>query len=224
LTRQRSAMFEGQAAHLVWLGLLVSVVGVAVGTVDRSGSWLGIPTTAWLVLAIAIPILHQAYVTVVWRVELHAKEISKRLGMERGFKVYAAGFSLLMTLRVLSAFGVAIANAGTLPISPEVAYAISAVMAVPFLYLQYSVLRYFGYKRAVGIDHFDPAYRDVPLVREGIFRYIPNAMYTVGFLLMWIFAIAFRSQAALIVAAFSHAYIWVHYFFTERPDMQRIYE
>ena len=33
----------------------------------------------------------------------------------------------------------------------------------------------------------------------------------------------FASVAALAVALFNHLYIWVHYFATERPDMQRIY-
>ena len=28
---------------------------------------------------------------------------------------------------------------------------------------------------------------------------------------------------ALVVALFSHAYIWVHYFCTDRPDMKLIY-
>ena len=31
------------------------------------------------------------------------------------------------------------------------------------------------------------------------------------------------SWAALVVAFFSHAYIWVHYLCTERPDMRLIY-
>jgi len=26
-----------------------------------------------------------------------------------------------------------------------------------------------------------------------------------------------------VVAAFSHIYIWVHFYVTERPDMRRIY-
>ena len=29
--------------------------------------------------------------------------------------------------------------------------------------------------------------------------------------------------AALVVAMFSHLYIWVHYICTERPDMRLIY-
>ena len=31
------------------------------------------------------------------------------------------------------------------------------------------------------------------------------------------------SSSALLVAAFSHVYIWIHYFATEKPDMQYLY-
>ena len=55
------------------------------------------------------------------------------------------------------------------------------------------------------------------------FRFIPNSMYTVGFFALWIPALLAGSKAALLAAAFNHAYIWVHYACTERPDMKRIY-
>jgi hypothetical protein len=48
-------------------------------------------------------------------------------------------------------------------------------------------------------------------------------MYVFGFLLFWIPALWFASAAALCAALFNHVYIWVHYFATERPDMQHIY-
>ena len=48
-------------------------------------------------------------------------------------------------------------------------------------------------------------------------------MYTVGFLILWAPAVALASGPALLLAAFNHAYIWVHYLCTERPDMRRIY-
>jgi hypothetical protein len=48
-------------------------------------------------------------------------------------------------------------------------------------------------------------------------------MYTFAFLLLWLPGCYFRSTAALCVALFSHLYIWVHYFCTEKPDMVRIY-
>lgn len=48
-------------------------------------------------------------------------------------------------------------------------------------------------------------------------------MYVFGFLMAWIPGLWFGSAAGLVVALFSHAYIWVHYIATERPDMRRIY-
>jgi protein-S-isoprenylcysteine O-methyltransferase Ste14 len=91
------------------------------------------------------------------------------------------------------------------------------------VYLFWSVKTYFGFRRALGADHFDPAYRDLPRVREGIFRWTGNGMYTFGFLILWVPALWWGSAAALAAAVFNHAYIWIHYFATERPDMDRIY-
>jgi hypothetical protein len=48
-------------------------------------------------------------------------------------------------------------------------------------------------------------------------------MYVFGLLLLWVPGLVAQSSAALGVALFSHAYIWAHYLFTERPDMQQIY-
>jgi hypothetical protein len=87
----------------------------------------------------------------------------------------------------------------------------------------YSTARYFGFSRAAGADHFDPRYRDMPRVTQGIFRFTSNGMYLYAFLLFWAIATGFNSSAAVVVAAFSHAYIWVHFYSTEKPDMNFIY-
>ena len=50
----------------------------------------------------------------------------------------------------------------------------------------------------------------------------PNSLGFVSALL-WIIGLVFLSQGALLVALFSHVYIWVHYYTTELPDMRRIY-
>jgi protein-S-isoprenylcysteine O-methyltransferase Ste14 len=97
------------------------------------------------------------------------------------------------------------------------------VLAVPGIWAGYSAKRYFGMVRATGADHFDAKYREMPLVREGIFRFTSNAMYLYAFLLFWAVAVGFDSSATLLAAAFAHAYIWVHYFATEKPDMDAIY-
>jgi hypothetical protein len=78
--------------------------------------------------------------------------------------------------------------------------------------------------RAFGIDHFEGAEaKNVPMVRQGIFKYTSNGMYVFGFLLLWIPGLIFLSKAALLAAFFNHLYIWVHYYFTEKPDMRIIY-
>ena len=97
------------------------------------------------------------------------------------------------------------------------------ILLIPAAYLFYSVKRYFGFKRAFGIDHFDNGYRSMPFEHRGIFRFTRNGMYIYGFLLLWVPAFWWASLAALSVAVFNHLYIWVHYFATELPDIKRIY-
>jgi len=48
-------------------------------------------------------------------------------------------------------------------------------------------------------------------------------MYTFAFLAFWAVALLAGSRAALASALFQHAYIWVHMYCTEEPDMRVIY-
>jgi len=48
-------------------------------------------------------------------------------------------------------------------------------------------------------------------------------MYVFGFLVLWIPGFVMFSKAALLVALFNQIYIWVHYYFTELPDINFIY-
>jgi hypothetical protein len=125
--------------------------------------------------------------------------------------------------RPLSIILVALSNRDTLGLNPVVTFTLAVVLLIPWGYLEYSVRQYFGWDRAMGKDHFDIAYRTLPFVRQGMFRYTRNGMYTFGFLILWIIALVFLSQAALLVALFTHLYIWVHYYCTELPDMHTIY-
>jgi protein-S-isoprenylcysteine O-methyltransferase Ste14 len=137
--------------------------------------------------------------------------------------MYGAGFAALALARLATVVAVAASNRDTLPWDPTMLRLLAVAAAVPVVYLFHSIQRYFTFRRALGIDHFDPSYRSRPLVRQGIFRYTRNAMYVFGFLMAWIPGLWFGSAAGLVVALFSHAYIWVHYIATERPDMRRIY-
>jgi len=100
---------------------------------------------------------------------------------------------------------------------------IGILLLVPTIYTLWSVGHYFGLARALGGDHFRTKYREMPMVRDGAFRWSDNAMYSFAFLGLWAIAFLTGSQAALSLALFQHVFVWLHYFCTEKPDMELIY-
>jgi magnesium-transporting ATPase (P-type) len=221
---QRNLFFEGQLLHVISLiTLLFAFYFVSFLPGNSAGSFLGLSTSTWAALSVGVAILHQAYVWICWRLELDGQRLTRCFG-DQTFRLYAVGFAVLFISRPMLAFTLGWSNRNSLPIEPWVGYFIAAIMLLPAIYLMFCVRRYFGFERAFGIDHFDASLRDMPLVRKGIFRWTPNAMYVFGFFILWVPGFLFQSVAALVVAAFSHLYIWVHYYCTEKPDMRRIYE
>lgn len=218
-----SFFFKGQVVHL--LALIVLLVG-AVQLVDfkqlRASQFLGISAQVWFIISLAVPIVHQVYVWMAWRGELCFGAITSRFGAH-AFSIYQFVFMVLLLARPVSLTFLTIADHDSFALSIPVRVVICVALGLPAGYALYSVVRYFGVVRAAGIDHFDESYRSQPLIKKGIFRYSSNAMYSFAFLLPWVIAIAGASWAGLVVAAFSHAYIWVHYYGTERPDMNLIY-
>lgn len=215
-------LFEKQGWHYFTLVILLGGMIAVLNDEVLAGQFLGIPTTIWLILAIAVPILHQIYVWFCWRTELHYPLISQWFGAN-GFTYYAIGFAVLFVSRLLTIIGLAMANRGTLTLNPTFSVSLAILFLRPSLYTFYSVRKYFGFQRAFGIDHFDKSYRGMPLVQEGIFRFTDNGMYVFGMLILYPAGFLFFSQAALLAALFNHLYIWVHYYCTELPDMRRIY-
>jgi hypothetical protein len=216
-------IFTGQTAH----AFLLFTLGVVVVFAARlpgfyAGAFAGLDTQAWFWLVVANAVVHQLFVWICWRTELYAKGMTRLFGAA-AFVLYASIFTILILARPVLVTALAVSNAGTVPLDPALGNLIAFALCVPVIYLGYSVRRFFGFRRAFGIDHFDPAYRSLPMIRGGIFRFSPNAMYVFGFMLLWIPAFYFRSTAAFVAAAFSHVYIWVHYLATEKPDMDYIY-
>lgn len=206
------ALWMGQGLHFVCLVALLSLVSLA-------WNYLGKPYPFLFWLAVATPIAHQLFVWIVWRLKLRSSVASERMGM--GW--YITVFFILFGGRFVSLFALAWADRGTLNLPAVPRALLTTVLLVVGIYAMYSVKRYFGLARAAGADHFDPMYRELPLVSQGIFRFTSNGMYLYAFFLFWAIPIGLNSIAALIVAAFSHAYIWVHYFATEKPDMDYLY-
>jgi hypothetical protein len=215
-------MFEKQSWHLLSLAILLSIVMMLARGDVLTGSLWGISTQAWLWIAIAVPVIHQLFVWLFWRLELHHGLITRWFG-ESGFSIYKIGFTILFVARPISILLLGISNYDTLACSPVLMYSAAVLLLIPGVYTMYSVVYYFGMDRAYGIDHFDPSYRDKPFVKQGMFKYTDNAMYKFGFLILWSIALFTLSKAALLAAAFNHLYIWVHFYFTELPDIQHFY-
>ena len=187
------------------------------------GSLWKIDSKLWLYLSIFFAISHQIYVVICWRYELFYKGLSKFFA-KNAFKVYKIGFTILILLRPILIIILSISNKMTINIGNDLSYLISLIFLALGIYGQYSVFKYFGINRAFGIDHFQPEkYKNIAFVNKGIFKYTSNGMYKIVFLLLWIPGILFQSKAALLAALFQHIYIWIHYYFTELPDMKFIY-
>lgn len=181
--------------------------------------YLGQPFPVAFWVAVAFPVVHQVFVWLAWRLELRWSSTSRTIG----FTAYLVLFFLLFGGRFVTLAWLAWLDRGSLglPMIPQAV--LTTILVLVGVYAMYSVKRYFGLVRAAGADHFDPRYRTMPMVREGIFRFTSNGMYLYAFALFWAIAVGFDSAAALAVAAFSHAYIWVHFYCTEKPDMDYLY-
>ena len=216
-------MFKKQGWHFFFLILLLTGVAfIAQGDLLIGQLW-GISTQVWFWLAIAIPVAHQIIVGLIWRGQLYHNWMTNAFGT-KGFFVYKIIFSILFVARPISIVLLGISNRSTLPLNLFLAYGLAIILLIPAAYGMYSVVHYFGIDRAYGIDHFEPEiYRDKAFVKQGMFKYTDNVMYKFIFLILWAIALVFLSQAALLVAAFSHLYIWVHFYFTELPDIRYIY-
>lgn len=218
-------LFKNQLYHFVFIFVSIWTIVFICDNYPSyiTGELLGISTKCWLYIAIGSPIIHQVYVLVCWRLELYSQSISKSFG-EKGFVYYKVGFAILILSRPITLTLLAISNANSLTINPTISYLIAILLFIPAAYLFYSVKNYFGVDRAFGIDHFEPEKaKTLPKVTKGIFKYTSNGMYVFGFLILWVPGFLFVSKAAILIALFNHVYIWVHYYYTEKPDMDYIY-
>lgn len=216
-------ILDKQGWHLIAAALLAAAVWLAAREIDLSGTALGLSTGVWLALAVILPIIHQFYVVLLWRGELYYQWLSSKFG-EHAFQVWAVGFMILFLSRPITVLALGIADRGSQPIPLWLNLPLIGLSIFITIYMAYSFIRFFGVKRALGMDHFQPdLYRKLPFVREGIFKWSSNAMYTYAFLALWLIGFVLQSRAALLGALFNHLYIWAHYYFTELPDMRAIY-
>ena len=210
--------FKNQIWHIGGLIVLFYLSLQMVDLETNSKVFLGIGSKNWFLFAMTTPLLHQGYVWACWRSELCWKTISKTIG----FKVYFVVFFILGILR-LSSIGLCFADYGSWFIPGWIAWSVSVLIFIPFIYTIYSIKKYFGFLRATGIDHFDPSYKNIPFEKRGIFRWSSNAMYTFAIPVFFGFAISSGSKAMFVFAAYTFIGTWLHYFCTEKEDFKVIY-
>ena len=186
------------------------------------GSWLGACDSTWFWLAIVLVVLHQIGVWLVFRSQLGWASLSRLLG-KADLAVWAIFFIPLLIARPAVLFALAMSDRTSSALPRTAGVLIGILLLVPTVYTLWSVGRYFGIARALGGDHFRRKYWEMPLVREGAFRWSDNAMYSFAFLGLWAIAFLTGSQAALSLALFQHIFVWMHYYCTEKPDMEMIY-
>jgi len=218
----REHLWHGQLPHLLLLAGLLPGVWAIAGPALGDGQWLGVSDRWWCFLALAVPIVHQLVVALIWRAQLTHQVLTRAFG-DLGFVVWGVLFMPLLIARPFLVFGLGMADRGSLHAPATAAMVIGTLMLLPAVWAMHSVAKYFGIPRALGGDHFFERYRTMPFVREGAFKYSSNAMYTFVFIGLWGIALILRSQAAFAVVLFQHAYIWVHWYCTEQPDCVVLY-
>ena len=213
-------MLEGQAQHLL---LLVLLVAGATALLEPGGpSLLGLTGRGWALVSIWLAVLHQVVVALGFRLQLH-KAVFTRLFGDRDLMVWTRIFLPLLVARPVTLILTGWADGVPITGWRGLEVLLGLALLVPAGWALHSTLVHFTIRRAVGGDHFREEIAALPMVSKGVFAHTSNGMYGVAFLGLWGIALLFGSWNALIVALFQHAYIWVHMYCTEAPDMARIH-
>lgn len=186
------------------------------------GQFLGMADRAWFWWGVGLSIIHQVLVWLVFRGQLGWGILTRWFG-RHDLAIWGFVFMPLLASRPIMVLGLALADRGSMTGLRSIQLVLGIALLLPSLYAMSSVVRYFAIPRALGGDHFRLEYRQMPLVTGGAYRWTPHAMYALVFLALWAIAFLAGSLAALSLAVFEHAYVWVHYFCTEKPDMDLMY-
>ncbi|MEO1920107.1 MAG: methyltransferase [Paracoccaceae bacterium] len=220
-TTPKTEVFRGQFQHTMIAALLTA--GTCSLIKGGEGSFLGGSALCWSYITIAVGIFHQSMVAVVFRLQLHFDIMVKLFG-DKALKIWGAIFLPFLGARLLLLIIVGIADYGSLG-GDRTMQLIAGAALMPLIgYTMHSVLKYFTINRALGGDHFYDEYLNMPMVKQGAFKYSSNAMYTFVFTGLWGIGLLLGSWNALVLALFYHAYIWVHMYCTEDPDMRILYK
>lgn len=215
-------LFEGQVQHIAIVTFMaIGAFSLLVHVADSRWYYL-FNSMLWAKIAIVIAIIHQVIVAVVFRLELHKNWMTNRFG-DRDMQVWAGVFLPFLVARPIAILMTGLSDTTSITSMRPLEILIGVIFIGGAVVGMHSVLVYFTIPRALGGDHFRDEYAEMPLVKEGIFKYTNNGMYGVVFFGLTGIALVLGSWNALVAALFQQAYIWVHMYCTEEPDMRRIY-
>lgn len=221
-SRRFRYLFEGQIQHAMMALLMLLGAFWLFEQPYKAPTLLGLTSYDWAVTSAFLAIIHQFIVAFVFRTQLHLGLLTRLFG-DHDMRVWALIFMPLLIARPLTVILTGWADVIPLTGHRWAEIALGCALLIPAIWGMHSTLTHFTLPRALGGDHFREAFAAMPLVDKGIFRYTRNGMYGVVFLGLWGIALMFGSWNALALALFQHAYIWVHMYCTEAPDMRFIY-
>lgn len=216
----KTEIFRGQVQHAMMATLLVA--GACSLLRDEGNGFLGLSSLGWANATLFVTLLHQIIVALVFRLQLHLNLLVRLFG-DKALRIWGIIFLPMLAARPLLVLATGLASIGTLEGSRVLQIIAGAVLLIAPVWGMHSVIKHFTISRALGGDHFYDHFANMPLVDKGIFKYFQNGMYSFVFLGFWALALLTGSWNALVLALFQHAYIWVHMYCTEEPDMKIIY-
>ncbi|MCW8955733.1 MAG: hypothetical protein OQL09_02540 [Gammaproteobacteria bacterium] len=215
--------FERQGLHAFAFIVLGAVQYIAIQQLPPgSGAIWGLTTAEWVIICWIFAGLFQGWVVFFWRMELYGGWISANFG-KAGFFIHQIGYGVLGFIRFALLIPICLSTKNTLLISPLVSLVIIVLSTPLILWALYSAIFHFGFTRASGADHFDSTYRERKFENKGLYKYVPNVMYTVALFGLYHAGLFWFSTLGLIVAAAHHAFVWAHFYCTEQLDMREIY-
>ena len=118
-----SFFFKHQIWHLGGTIILFYIAAQIVDLNNNINTFLGISALNWFIIAMSIPLIHEAYVWICWRSELCWQSISNTIG----FKGYVIIFFILIISR-LSAIILCFVDYGSLYKPGFLAWVLSIIL------------------------------------------------------------------------------------------------
>lgn len=218
-------LLKYQDWHLVLLAFLVSLVLTATNRMPHlfAGETLGLSTKTWLWTGVAAAILHQVYITVVWRIQQETGWLTSNLP-RLGYAAYLADYTILLAARLAAAVLTSIANRGCMDLPGITGLAAPVLIVIVLLAYMLPGPASGYFNELAGTQHFTanmrntfPPGQDRKTGRDRK-KYYDAGPYILLPLVFYIPGLFYASPAGLILALFNHLYTLIHYFCTVHPD------